>query len=108
MRALCAPSWEVCMTVRGPAGWGLTPVLIGAGLVGLQAPQAATAPVFADNVVVIMVDGLRPDALKHAKVPTLDGLIKREDSTMKARTVEPSPTLPRFASLLRCLPRERH
>ena len=96
------------MTVRVPAQWWLTLVLIGAGLVGLQAPQAATAPVFADNVVVIMVDGLRPDALKHAKVPTLDGLIKRGASTMKARTVEPSLTLPAFASMMSGLPVAQH
>src|SRR2546422_2706557 len=96
------------MTVHVPAQWWLTLVLIGAGLVGMQAPQAATAPVFADNVVVIMVDGLRPDALKHAKVPTLDGLIKRGASTMKARTVEPSLTLPAFASMMSGLPVEQH
>jgi predicted AlkP superfamily pyrophosphatase or phosphodiesterase len=96
------------MTVRVPAQWLLTLILIGAGLVGLQAPQAATAPVFADNVVVIMVDGLRPDALKLAKVPTLDGLIKRGASTMKARTVEPSLTLPAFASMMSGLPVEQH
>jgi len=96
------------MTVRVPAQWLFRLVLIGAGLVGLQAPPAAAAPVFADNVVVIMVDGLRPDALKHAKVPTLDGLIKRGASTMKARTVEPSLTLPAFASMMSGLPVDQH
>lgn len=96
------------MTVRMPAQRLLTLILIGAGLVGLQAPQAASVPAYADNVVVIMVDGLRPDALKQAKVPTLDGLIKRGASTMKAQTVEPSLTLPAFASMISGLPVDQH
>lgn len=96
------------MTVRVPARWLLTLVLLGAGLAGLRAPQAAAAPAYADNVVIIVVDGLRPDALKQAKVPNLDGLIKRGASTMKAQTVEPSLTLPAFASMMSGLPVEQH
>ena len=96
------------MTVRVPAQWLLTLVLIGAGLMGLRAPQAAAAPAYADNVVIIMVDGLRPDALKQAKVPNLDRLIKRGASTMKAQTVEPSLTLPAFASMMSGLPVDQH
>ncbi len=63
------------MAVRVPTQWLLTLVLIGTGLGGLRTPHAAAAPAYADNVVIIMVDGLRPDALKQAKVPTLDGLV---------------------------------
>jgi len=96
------------MTVLVPAQRWLTLVLLAAGLVELQVPQAAAAPAYADNVVVIMVDGLRPDALKQAKVPTLDGLIKRGASTMKAQTVEPSLTLPAFASMMSGLPVDQH
>jgi len=96
------------MTVRVPTRWLLTLVLIGAGLVGLLAPQAAAAPAYADNVMIIVVDGLRPDALKQAKVPNLDGLIKRGASTMKAQTVEPSLTLPAFASMMSGLPVDQH
>lgn len=69
---------------------------------------AAGPPASADNVVIIMVDGLRPDALKQAKVPALEGLIKRGSSTMKAQTVTPSLTLPAFASMLTGLPVEQH
>ena len=96
------------MIVRVAAQWWLTLVLLAAGLVELQAPQATAAPAYADNVVLIMVDGLRPDALKQAKVPTLDGLIKRGASTMKAQTVEPSLTLPAFASMMSGLPVDQH
>ncbi len=96
------------MTVRVPARWLLTLVLLGAGRGGLLPPQAAAAPAYADNVMIIVVDGLRPDALKQAKVPNLDGLIKRGASTMKAQTVEPSLTLPAFASMMSGLPVEQH
>src|SRR5207245_2439442 len=99
---------EGCMAVRVPTQWLLTLVLIGTGLVGLRTSHAAAAPAYADNVVIIMVDGLRPDALKQAKVPTLDGLIKRGASTMKAQTVEPSLTLPAFASMMSGLPVDQH
>src|SRR5438445_11879317 len=90
---------EGCMAVRVPTQWLLTLVLIGTGLVGLRTPHAAAAPAYADNVVIIMVDGVRPDTLKQAKVPTLDGLIKRGPSSMKAQTGEPSLTLRAFASM---------
>lgn len=69
---------------------------------------AAGPPASADSVVIIMVDGLRPDALKQAKVPALEGLIKRGSSTMKAQTVTPSLTLPAFTSMLTGLPVEQH
>src|SRR2546428_6447766 len=99
---------EVCMAVRVPTQWLLTLVLIGTGLVGLRTSHAAAAPAYADNVAIIMVDGLRPDALKQATVPTLDGLIQRWASTMKAQTVEPSLTLPAFGPLMSGLPVAQH
>jgi len=70
--------------------------------------SAAGAPAYADNVVLIMVDGLRPDALKQAKMPALEGLIKRGSYTLKAQTVTPSLTLPAFTSMLTGLPVEAH
>jgi predicted AlkP superfamily pyrophosphatase or phosphodiesterase len=69
---------------------------------------AAAPPLAADKLVLIVTDGLRPDALKQAKVPVIDGLIKRGASTMKAQTVMPSLTLPAFASLLTGLPVGEH
>lgn len=77
-------------------------------LLGVMDAAAAGRPVVADNVVVILVDGLRPDALKHAKVPTIDGFIKHGSSTMQAQTVEPSLTLPSVTSMLTGLPVDQH
>jgi predicted AlkP superfamily pyrophosphatase or phosphodiesterase len=51
---------------------------------------------------------LRPDALKQAKVPNVDSLIKRGASTMKAQTVTPSLTLPAVTSMLTGLTVEQH
>ena len=48
------------------------------------------------------------DALKQAKVPTIEGFIKRGSSTMKAQTVMPSLTLPAVTSMLTGLPVEQH
>ncbi|MBI3810267.1 MAG: alkaline phosphatase family protein [Nitrospirae bacterium] len=83
-------------------------VLICMGLVFAAESQAAEKPSYADNVVIIMVDGLRPDALKQVQAPVLEGLIKRGSFTMKAQTVNPSLTLPAFASMLTGLPVEAH
>lgn len=71
-------------------------------------PLAAGVPASADNVVIIMVDGLRPDALRPAKTPALEGLIKRGSFTLKAQTVTPSLTLPAFTSMMTGLPVEAH
>ena len=77
-------------------------------LVSLTLACAAGPSVAADNVVLIVVDGLRPDALKLAKVPTIEGFIKRGSSTMKAQTVMPSLTLPAVASMLTGLLVDQH
>ena len=82
-------------------------ILIGCALSAVET-QAAERPAEAENIVIISVDGLRPDALKHAKVPNMQSLIKRGASTMKAQTVTPSLTLPAFTSMLTGLSVERH
>ncbi|TAL10644.1 MAG: hypothetical protein EPO02_06740 [Nitrospirae bacterium] len=86
---------------------GIAVLLLIGCLFAAEAP-AAEAPAYADNVVIIIVDGLRPDALKQAKAPALESLIKRGSSTMKAQTVTPSRTLPAFTSMLTGLPVETH
>jgi len=83
-------------------------VLVCVGLIFTAESPAAETPSYADNVVIIMVDGLRPDALKQAKAPAMEGLIKRGSFTMKAQTVTPSLTLPAFTSMLTGLPVEAH
>ena len=59
-------------------------------------------------VVFIMLDGVRPDALTTAKCPTLNSLIERGASTMQARSVMPSVTLPCHTSIFHSVPPARH
>jgi predicted AlkP superfamily pyrophosphatase or phosphodiesterase len=51
-------------------------------------------------VLVLSVDGLRPDAIFAAATPSIRGLIARGSSTMAAQTITPSNTLPSHVSML--------
>jgi N-acetylneuraminic acid mutarotase len=51
-------------------------------------------------VVIISIDGLRPDALQHASAPVLKALAQRGAYTWQAQTVYPPVTLPSHASML--------
>ncbi len=59
-------------------------------------------------VFVIVIDGLRPDALLRAQTPNLDRLWESGLYSWSAQTVMPSTTLPAIASLLSGVPPERH
>jgi predicted AlkP superfamily pyrophosphatase or phosphodiesterase len=61
-----------------------------------------------DNVVVVSVDGLRPDAIATFKAPTLQRLIAEGSYTLSAKTILPSKTLPSHTSMLTGEPPERH
>lgn len=60
------------------------------------------------RVVIISIDGLRPDALELADTPTLDNLIARGAYSPSAQTVKPSFTLPGHVSMLDGVPPEKH
>ena len=51
------------------------------------------------RALLVLVDGMRPDAMQQARTPAIDGLISTGASTLTAQTVEPSITLPCIASL---------
>jgi len=59
----------------------------------------------AKRVVIISVDGLRPDGLLQANIPRISGLINGGAFTFTARTILPSGTLPAHASMVsgRCV-----
>ncbi|MFZ5923242.1 MAG: alkaline phosphatase family protein [Chloroflexota bacterium] len=52
------------------------------------------------RVLVISVDGLRPEAVDLAPMPVLQGLMAQGAYTLHAQTVYPSATLPAHASML--------
>lgn len=60
------------------------------------------------RVILFLIDGLRPDALQQAHTPVIDDLIAYGASTMNARTVSPSISLPCIASLFLGTPPQVH
>jgi predicted AlkP superfamily pyrophosphatase or phosphodiesterase len=84
-------------------GWlGLATLLMG----GCHSPAtpdpapAAPASPPAAKVVVISIDGLRPDAVRQPDTPNILALIQRGASTRQAQTILPSVTLASHASML--------
>ncbi|HVU25025.1 MAG TPA: alkaline phosphatase family protein [Opitutus sp.] len=61
-----------------------------------------------EHVVVIGVDGARPDVLLLADTPTLHGLIKQGAYTMWARTTAVSVTIPSFMSMMTGVTPRKH
>ena len=71
-------------------------------------PDAPTGEPLARRVILISVDGLRPDAIASAPMPTLITLAENGASAFDAQTVYPSVTLPAHASMLTGLSIEAH
>ena len=83
--------------------------LIAAALIGLVPASAVTDPAAAaapavDQVVLVSVDGLNPDAIRQlgrAGAPTFHRLVDEGASTLNARTVhESTQTLPNHTSMV--------
>ena len=55
---------------------------------------------FTEHVVVISIDGLRPDAIDRFGARTLQRLMREGSYTLRARTIMPSRTLPSHTSML--------
>ena len=60
------------------------------------------------KVILVSIDGMRPDGLKMCGSCFLDDLIKMSSYTFDARTVYPSITLPCHLSMFQSVPPERH
>lgn len=59
-------------------------------------------------MLVVSVDGLRPDAIAAFNAPTLQRLIREGSYTLSATTIDPSNTLPSHTSMLTGQPPEQH
>jgi len=81
----------------------LTP-LVAVAAHAAMAPRARAqlpSPVrITDHVIVISVDGLRPDAIERFNAPTLRRLAREGAWAAEAHTVVPSTTLPSHTSML--------
>lgn len=51
-------------------------------------------------MLIVSVDGLRPDALSEAATPNIKALAMRGSATLAAQTITPSNTLPSHVSML--------
>ncbi len=92
----------------------LTLVLITAGLIlgtpaDPQDSQPATRPAVAEpRVLIVSVDGLRPDVLLRADAPNVRGLMDRGAFTFWAQTTQAAVTLPSHCSMLTGVRPEKH
>jgi arylsulfatase A-like enzyme len=73
-------------------------------------PPAGPAPAdsLSRHVIVVSIDGLRPDAIEEYGATTLQRLMREGSYTLSARTIHPSKTLPSHTSMLTSLPPEQH
>lgn len=86
-----------------------TPTAANLPAIPLRPTETATpVPAKIEHVVIISIDGLRPDALFAADAPTLDSLIDRGAYSPTAQTVKMSETLPSHASMLTGVAIEKH
>src|SRR5690606_12787992 len=116
--------WEPAMAIRLHGGHGsraLTVFIlaVAAGASGCAANYIRSAPPVVSplpvgdvpisrTVVLVSIDGLRPDAIEAYEAPTLQRLIREGSYTLSARTIYPSKTLPSHTSMLTGQPPERH
>ena len=60
------------------------------------------------KVILISIDGMRPDGFLQCGNPFIEEMMKRGSYTLNARTVFPSVTLPCHMSMFHSVPPERH
>ena len=78
-------------------------------IVASRADSAAAIPRrVSDHVIVISIDGLRPDAIEKFGAKTLMRLMREGSYTLSARTIMPSKTLPSHTSMLTGLDADQH
>jgi len=78
------------------------------GLVSGCGRSAGLAKPAVEHVVIVSVDGLRPDMMLRTNTPVMKSLMRSGCYTMWARTTEVSITLPSHVSMLTGVVPERH
>jgi arylsulfatase A-like enzyme len=107
-----APRLTLAITAGGAAGGlpaGCAPAVRlraapPAAALAAAAPRAAVTR----HVVIVSIDGLRPDAIDRFRASTIQRLRREGRSTLDARTILPSKTLPSHTSMLTGVPPDRH
>jgi arylsulfatase A-like enzyme len=84
---------------------GLTDLALHSDTVG---PSPMAQGGLTDHLIVISIDGLRPDAISRYPARTLERLLREGAYTLTAQTIYPSKTLPSHTSMLTGLPPSEH
>ncbi len=71
-------------------------------------PTITPTPAPKKRVIILSIDGLRPDAIELAPMPNLMELMKNGAYSLTAQTIFPSSTLPSHASMLTGLCPKKH
>jgi predicted AlkP superfamily pyrophosphatase or phosphodiesterase len=71
-------------------------------------PLAVSAPRITSHLILVSIDGLRPDAIGVFSAPTLQRLMREGSYTLAASTIVPSKTLPSHTSMLTGQTPDRH
>jgi predicted AlkP superfamily pyrophosphatase or phosphodiesterase len=74
----------------------------------LQPRTPEVLPRLTEHVILVSIDGLRPDAIAAFKAPTLQRLVAEGCYSLTASTILPSKTLPSHTSMLTGVPPEVH
>lgn len=72
------------------------------------APRATSSPPLVSHVVIISIDGCRPDIMLRANTPNIRELMNRGSYSMWARTTEVSITLPSHTTMATGVRPEKH
>ncbi|HEX7091983.1 MAG TPA: ectonucleotide pyrophosphatase/phosphodiesterase [Longimicrobiales bacterium] len=90
--------------------FGGAAALLLAGLVAGWRPagEARSTGAVTDHVVIISIDGLRPDAIERFGAEQLQRLMREGAYSLEAQTIFPSKTLPSHTSMLTGVPPEKH
>jgi len=88
------------LTLPPPSTWTAQPT---SSITSTSTPQRAVR-----RVIILSMDGLRPDAIELAPMPNLLALMKTSAYSLTAQTTRPSATLPAHASMLTGLCPSKH
>lgn len=94
---------------KGAGGWvtGLVGVAALTVVLSGWSPQVEERGL-TDHLIIISIDGLRPDAIERYSARTLSRLLREGAYSLEARTIYPSRTLPSHTSMLTGLPPDQH
>jgi arylsulfatase A-like enzyme len=94
------PAAGLWLAVTGAAPPAAPPASLTAAVSVATDSVAPARGLVTDHVVVISVDGLRPDAIARFRARTLQRLMAGGSYTLNAKTIDPSLTLPSHTSML--------